>query len=259
MNNAITTNIGDRLLAMRNAAAANGGQLRFPRWGVKLTGKIPTGQTVTLPVLAFGTVWGKLQVDLPGGYSSYWDELTPEEKESILDFAETNLAYPNDPEGTLEERFAIRCMNQRFIGRHGDLSEEDFKKMEYVRKVIEAARTDEPAPLPGDTVEGAYYGGKCPFRKGMLDTPHPWYGPGGVDLCAGPYSPFVSLTEQCPEGYAFSMSGGPFFKIATDDLEYLGKDRRVFTVWGHNGPCADGSIVFEAEVNRWKLKEGTDI
>ena len=259
MNNTVTTSIGDRVLAMRNAAAASGGLLQFPQGGVKLTGKLPTGKTVTLSVLSFGLLWGKLRVQLTGGYSSLWDELTPGEKERILDYAEANLKYPDDPEGTLAGRFALRSINQRFILAHGDLSAKDFAKMDSVRRAIEAARKGKRVPLPGDTVEGAYYDGKHLFRKGMLDTPYPWYDPDEVSLCAGPYSPFVCLTEGRPEGYSFSMSGGPFFKVKASDLEYLGKDTREFTVWGHEGPCADGCVCFTAEVNRWKLKEGTAI
>lgn len=259
MNNTVTTSIGDRVLAMRNAAAASGGLLQFPQGGVKLTGELPRGETVTLSVLSFGLLWGKLRVLLAGGYSTPWDELEPGEKEKVLDYAEANLTYPADPEGTLEERFALRSINQRFIHAHGDLNETDFTKMASVKEAIENARKGKCVPLPGDSVEGAYYDGKHPFKRGMLDTPYPWYDPDEISLCASPYSPFVFLTEGRPEGYSFSMSGGPFFKMKASDLEYVGKDTREFTVWGHNGPCTDGCVCFTAEVNRWKLKEGTAI
>jgi hypothetical protein len=258
MQETITTTLAERELAIKNAAASRGGVLRFPHGAVRLTGKLPDGSTATLSVEAFSLVLGA-RVELSRGYSSRWEDLTDEEKETVLNYAEKNLDYPSDPEGTVEKRLAIRLMNARFIGQHGDLRESDYALMAETRTAIESAREGAIKPLPGDTVEGAYYDGAQPFKKGMLDTPYHWYEPDEISLCAQPYSPFVTLTDKRPEGYAFSMSGGPFFKLKTEDLEHIGKDTRVFTVWGHEGPCANGAIVFEAEVNRWRLKPSCDI
>ena len=253
-------------LAALNAFEAAGGTLRFREdETITITGRHEgTGRTLVLPLTGMCTGFkGETLLLFPDNLTAAWDRLSCDEKTAVTGLVLRTQSIPAGlllaGEKELKEQYGLRRLNRNFIHTHGDLSEEDFGKMEYVRKVIETARTGEPAPLPGDTVEGTYYEGKRPFMKGMLDTPYRWYGPDEMNLCAGPYSPFVSLTKQRPEGYAFSMSGGPFFKIRTSDLEYLGKDRRVFTVWGYNGPCADGSIVFEAEVNRWKLKEGTDI
>jgi len=51
-----------------------------------------------------------------------------------------------------------------------------------------------------------------------------------------------------------SVSGGSFYDIDFDDLEYVGRDKRSFSEWGHWGACKDGAISVSIPVNVWKHK-----
>ena len=258
----------ERELIMCNIVAANGGVIRIPYGDI-----VHEGETLLNPGVRFKTSLDSVNVFLAfpptlgyaNGLGAEWINLTDEEKAQVETYVLEHFPAPADLEGldtdALLERYRLRRMNLSFIREHGDLDADDFAKMRSLTAAIEGARdfSGNPVSLPGDTVVGAYHGGKHPFEKGMLDTPQPWYGEDELNLCAGPYPPFVSLTDRRPEGYSFSMSGGPFFKIAPADLEYAGTDVRVFTDFGHDGPCKDGAFVFPAKVNRWKVKPGTDI
>lgn len=51
-----------------------------------------------------------------------------------------------------------------------------------------------------------------------------------------------------------SVSGGSFFTLKKDNLEYVGRTKVNLTTWGHFGACANGSISFPVTVNIWKEK-----
>lgn len=51
-----------------------------------------------------------------------------------------------------------------------------------------------------------------------------------------------------------SVSGGAFYDIDIDDLEYVGRERNFFSEWGSCGACASGAISVPVMVNVWKHK-----
>lgn len=204
-----------------------------------------------------------------GGYYLFFaDGFAPlaeeEHRQKAWDYIIRNYPFPDKDilinKETLDERIALRERNIAFICRHGDMDADDFMMVKAYRRVLTRTRDavkETPVPLPGDIVEGAYYGGKHPFTNGLVDRlfdsdTHP------VSVCAKPHIPFIGTTRGTPYGYHLSVSGGPFFGFKVEDLEYVEPDRRFFCDFGHNGACAGGSIEFEATVNRWRIKEGVD-
>lgn len=162
-------------------------------------------------------------------------------------------------EETLQERLFLRERNIRFILEHGDLEPDDYQMIRTYQKAIAAQRDaikDNPHPLPGDIVEGAYYNGSHEFNNGIIESKPHWKKP--LSVCAVPYVPFISFADKNEERISTSVSGGPFFGLNPEDLEYIGEDKRFFCDWGHEGPCRDGSIEFQAKVNRWRIKEHVD-
>lgn len=186
-----------------------------------------------------------------------------EDKQKVWDYILSNYSFPDGDialeKEPLERRIALRQRNIVFISRHGDITEDDILMAEEYRKVMESKREamkDHPVPTPGDIVEGAYYGGKHPFKDGVIDS-RPGYKK-RFSVCAQPYTPFVYLIDGAVPDVAMSVSGGPFFGMNEDDLEYVGTDTRYFCDWGHPGPCADGAVDFPVKVNRWRVKDGVD-
>ena len=57
------------------------------------------------------------------------------------------------------------------------------------------------------------------------------------------------------DGVQCCSSGGPFTHVAAAALRYEGPRRGSFKIWGHDGPCGNGSIRFEAEVAEWSYRE----
>lgn len=51
-----------------------------------------------------------------------------------------------------------------------------------------------------------------------------------------------------------SVSGGPFYDIDIDELEYVGRAKNFFSEWGSCGACASGAISVPVTVNVWKHK-----
>lgn len=185
--------------------------------------------------------------------------LEKDELEQVEDWILNNCPAPDFPKEKKDIRTEMIFLNQCFINEHGPLEEYDFQTAEALISAIEAARKGEtPVPLPGDIVEGAYYNGKHPFNRGIIDTPYLWQSHEKLSICAQPYVPFAHLSPTQKEGYGLNTSGGPFLSIPADGLEYIGKDRNTFCDWGHNGPCGDGNIRFTAAVNRWRIKDNVD-
>lgn len=156
-------------------------------------------------------------------------------------------------EKMLSERLALREKNMRFISNHGDMNIDDFMKIDAHQTTIEHARNfpdGSPVPVPGDIVEGVYYGDH-PYKWGILLNNR--FEKDKFSVCAEPYVPFVCACREEP-GYALSVSGGPFLTVTPDRLEYIGPDSRLFCDWGHEGPCADGAVDFSAGVSRWRVK-----
>ena len=194
------------------------------------------------------------------GYAPVEDR---EDLERLFSFILKSFRQPDEKklsEEELADRTELRRVNQRFITAHGDLSERDFGMIARYRKTVAKAHEfpeGNPSPLPGDLVEGAYYGGKHPFRNGCVDTPYAWDESERVVVCAEPYIPWVHMRSTAP-GYGTSVSGGPFFTFQPEDLVLVGPDSRLACDWGHGAACADGAVNFSVRVNRWRMKEGVD-
>ncbi|WP_418664426.1 DUF4121 family protein, partial [Alistipes putredinis] len=73
-----------------------------------------------------------------------------------------------------------------------------------------------------------------------------------LTVCIYPYDPFASRTN---DGVQCCSSGGPFTHVAAAAFRYEGPRRGSFKIWGHDGPCGNGSIRFEAEVAGWSYRE----
>lgn len=189
-------------------------------------------------------------------YASGYDELVKnEDREKVFDFIAMNFSMPSicGLEGvTLQEARMLMEHNQTFIHTHGELDSFDMGVIRSRQKALEAVRGGGGVirPLPGDTVEGTYYGGAHSFRCGVIVSRAGWGKP--ISICAHPYTPWVTVGEDGTP--LVDTSGGPFFSVGEEDLEYLDEDYRYFCDWGHAGPTADGSIQFPAAVRRWRVR-----
>ena len=112
---------------------------------------------------------------------------------------------------------------------------------------IEGSRTNHE-PQVGDIVEittehGDYYANgnlvKLSFDKST------W------TICEIPSAAMIYLSET-GEIKCFT-DGGAFYDIP-NNLKYIGKRKKSFMDWGHNGACANGLVLFEAVVNVWEYK-----
>lgn len=74
----------------------------------------------------------------------------------------------------------------------------------------------------------------------------------GLYINEKPYTPFASIKGS---KFVASASGGPYHFIPTS-LKYVGKQKKPFVLWGHNGPCGNGAVTFLAEVSVWEYTEG---
>lgn len=58
----------------------------------------------------------------------------------------------------------------------------------------------------------------------------------------------------CSSKYYLSVSGGAFYTITRNQLEYVGRTKVYLKEWGHCGACRDGAIYFPVTVNLWRNK-----
>ena len=199
--------------------------------------------------------WGSnehLYVVFAAGY----DELdNREDREKVYEFIAENFALPAvcGFEGvTLQEARMLMECNQVFIHAHGEIDAFDMNVIRDRQNAISAVRSDSKVirPMPGDIVEGSYYGGAHAFKGGVIVTRAGWGKP--ISICAHPYTPWVTVSEDGTP--LVDTSGGPFFSVGEEDLEYIGEDHRYFCDWGHAGATGDGSIEFPAMVRRWRVR-----
>lgn len=263
-----TDNISPALASLmaETIIAAHGGNLYPPVGRMSHPVTDESGRLVTKVVLSVnwcpGNIYSKTGYWLR--FAGAWAPLDDEESlKAVLDKVLEVFPYPDrivPTEDEVRRRLDIRRRNLSFIVQHGDLSERDFEMIDGHMKALSNARSfpgGAPVPLPGDIVEGAYYGGKHPFGSGCIETPYSWQDQDAVSVCAKPYVPWV-CTRQTDPGYYINSSGGPFFSFHREDLEYLGEDERLLCDWSHTGPCANGAVHFPVRVNRWRVKENVD-
>lgn len=247
---------GRKALMGQNILLSYGGHVSTPdRLQVKV--KKENGDEEEMTVIAIGLIPGwkhPLSITLIRGFATA-DEL--EDREMIWDYLLKRFPNPtgchkNVSTNTLKDMVELRTANLTFISEHGDINNKDLEGIRTVRQAFVRCRTRRanPVPLPGDLVEGAYYEGAHPFNNGVI-LPTPSYKePGLLELCAVPYTPWVSMKD----GKVRDTSGGPFFGIRPEHLEYIGPDERYVCAWGHAGCCGNGAIKFKVKVNRWRLK-----
>src|SRR2546430_16766655 len=66
-----------------------------------------------------------------------------------------------------------------------------------------------------------------------------------LTICTEPYVPFIEKDLRS------DASGGYWKSVAKKDLQKfikIGKVKKVFKTWGHNGMMADGAVYFQATV-----------
>ena len=66
------------------------------------------------------------------------------------------------------------------------------------------------------------------------------------------FIPFVAPTD---DGVWCVAGGGPLVDIAPSETRYAGTACVEFRIWGHDGPCGNGAVRFEAGVSVWEYKE----
>lgn len=143
----------------------------------------------------------------------------------------------------------LKKINQRYLGAHYQITEQDLKNIEHLTNLIEFTR-DSLKPKKGDIVKftseyGDYY------DNAIISNV---WSDGDIEICECPYTPFVGTYNSITKDIGLSVSGGKFHNIEQKIFEYIGKDKRKFCAWGSCKACADGAIDFMATVNVWQVK-----
>lgn len=137
---------------------------------------------------------------------------------------------------------SLSDINHRFVGAHFRITQDDVDHINALVKYIESSRKD--SPMAGDVVRltnkwSEYY----PHAHIESDAK------GELHICESPYVPFVYVAD---DALHFTTSGGAWGFYKSSDLKYVGKELKYFCDWGHCGPCGDGAIDFQAEINVWE-------
>lgn len=145
---------------------------------------------------------------------------------------------------------SLKKINSRFCSSHYYLMESDVCMANRYVKLIENSRS-ETEPCIGDIVQytneyGDYYV-DAHIEKVYED--------GNINICEQPYVPFIKANTD-NSGILCNTSSGAWCNIPKAKLRYIGKKKKRFCDWGNCGPCADGTIEFEAEVSVWKYTSG---
>ena len=140
----------------------------------------------------------------------------------------------------------LRNINQRYCGHPHIMTNEDVEMANNWVAKIQNERIGDPTVTPGDLVQlttryGDYYG------RALVNSVEE---DGQVYICEQPYTPFVYVDSYGKVGMC--ASGGSWSYIPKGQMRYVGKGKRFFCDWGFCGPCADGAVDFEAEVNVWE-------
>ncbi|GAB6557956.1 DUF4121 family protein [Bacillus cereus] len=150
--------------------------------------------------------------------------------------------------------YTIETFKENNLSYHMKYSvtQSDVDKANELVKLIEQTR-DANVPKVGDIVEytnkyGDYF--KNAHIEEVIDE-------NLLYICDRPSEASVSKSTD-PENIHSAVGGGPWSRIPKG-LKYLGKRKKVFSVWGHSGRGANGSIRFEAEVNVWEYKVNEDL
>ena len=255
------TNIKE--IIAKNILLSQGGELKIGPTKKQFTVPMSKNQQVNIARIEYNPGSHMKKIQLWVGDNLF---VTPEneiEETAVYEYIAANFGNPDGEKISNENlrfRMRLREMNQNFIRRHGDLNPEDFYMAQRCINLIDEARTkckDNPIPMPGDLVEGYCYDGTVYYSEGRIESRR--HSQKELMFCGRPYTPFIYQSPFAEENYRLTIDGGPYLGINKADLEYVGKDTAFFCDWGHEGPCQDGTVRFPATVNRWKIKEGTEI
>ncbi len=141
----------------------------------------------------------------------------------------------------------LKMGNESYDSQYG-LNEMDLEKVQGLIPLIEGSRS-KTTPEVGDIVQFTNsYGDYHAFAhidKVCLDQ---------LYICEKPYVPFVEVNSQTDKISA-TTSGGAWVFIPKN-IRYVGTEKKLFKTWGHNGPCANGTVHFSAEVSVWEYTKG---
>jgi len=140
---------------------------------------------------------------------------------------------------------ALTAINRTYHAEH-KVNQSDVDKANMYVSIIEKSRTNDRIQ-PGDIIElttehGDYY------RNAHVDYFNAETG--NWRVCEQPYVPFVSLSTT-GDNITCCTSGGAWDNIP-NNLQLVGKRKKLFKDWGHCGVCAHGAMTFEAIVNVWE-------
>lgn len=138
----------------------------------------------------------------------------------------------------------LSVINRRFLSSHLNITDYDVDMANKNVGAIERSRS-KLSPMPGDIVRYTNKYSKY-FHHAHVES----VCNGEAYICEEPYIPFVSCGDT---GVRCVTSGGSWVCIKTEKMHLIGRDKKLFNDWGHNGPCADGAICFEAYVNVWEF------
>lgn len=139
----------------------------------------------------------------------------------------------------------LKKINERFIESHR-MKESDVEMANAYVELIERTRST-TEPQSGDLIQytdehGNYY------SAAHIEKVN---GDGTVNVCEKPYIPFINANVN-NDGIRCCTSGGPWCDLPVNKLVYVGKGEKHFQDWGNCGGCADGAIVFNANVSVWE-------
>jgi hypothetical protein len=142
----------------------------------------------------------------------------------------------------------IIMLSRLYHAEHG-VTEADVAKANKLIQGIESTR-DPSRPVAGDRM--ICCGPQKTYENGHIAssdlTRH-------SSVCVQPYVPIIGdhIFDDCSY---MSTSGGYWFSLCPDELgsiTRLGPAEKMFSAWGHNGSCGNGTFTFTAEVNVWRF------
>jgi len=141
----------------------------------------------------------------------------------------------------------LKKINPQYNLLHG-VTQSDVDKANRYLAAIERSKVTDRIQV-GDIVElttshGDYY--QNAHIETYSEETDRW------SVCKRPYTPFVYFNHY--EKLCCETSGGAWCGVP-NSLKHIGKQKKAFTDFGHNGACAQGAFCIEAEVNVWEYKQ----
>lgn len=140
---------------------------------------------------------------------------------------------------TLETLSLLNVPQNEYYG----VTMEDVQKVNQLMDFIQKTRS-QTTPKEGDLLiytskDGSY------VHNALVGS----FTPLGLNVAVRPFIPFVTPVKDgidCKVKYFTSTY------IPVEKIKYVGKDDRIFKIWGHRGVC---EMYFQAEVSVWEYSE----